>query len=68
MGGLALFALRLAGLLPRWQCVELVTHRFRIVNVHDIRLLVDHLDVLADIVLLLQLLEDFGLLFFTFLL
>lgn len=68
VGGLALFALRFAGLLPRRQRIELITHRFRIVNVYDIGFLVDHFDVLAGIVFFFELLDDVGFLFFAFLL
>lgn len=53
-------------LFPGWKTTELVAHCFRVVDVDDLGLFIDHFDALAFVVLLVELLNDLGFLFLTF--
>lgn len=53
------FPFCVAGFVPRRQRTILISHRFRIVNMHLLRVLVDHLDVLAGISVFFHFIKNF---------
>lgn len=63
---LADLLLGVLGFHPRRQCAVLVPHRFRVVNVHLLCVLVDDFDVLALVGLVVQLVLYFFVFFFLF--